>query len=304
MNSLKKGKKYVASDGIEFFMCPFTDMYITAGSQGNGNKLHLGTMANDVRGKVSGTKYAYYAPCKMKCIKIYPESGQSMWQSVNKVRFANGRVDYATIMIAHDDTQDCYVGQIIEQGSQLGNMGTKGNATGVHCHIEISQSNDTTWKQNIYGNYCFNNEYDTDSCYFVDDTNILEGLGGTWKKTSDVKVGNSTVSNGKGTADQVLYKGSKVQFYGCQIADIKTMGDYTTFYAENYGVWLPITSWYRVGADGKKYANQMSSKGNYLMNNSVYTVKSVSKNPDKAVITVEGKDYSVLSAGLYEVDNS
>ena len=46
---MKKNKKYIGKDGIEFFMCPFTDMYITAGVQGNGNKIHLGTMANDIR---------------------------------------------------------------------------------------------------------------------------------------------------------------------------------------------------------------------------------------------------------------
>ena len=26
---MKKNKKYIGKDGIEFFMCPFTDMYIT-----------------------------------------------------------------------------------------------------------------------------------------------------------------------------------------------------------------------------------------------------------------------------------
>ena len=155
----------------------------------------------------------------MKCLRIYPESGQSMWQSVNKVRFANGRVDYATIMIAHDDSLDCYVGQIIEQGSKWANMGTKGNATGVHCHIQISQSKDTTWKKNSYGNYCFNNEYDTDVCYFVDDTNIINGLRGNWKKTTDVKLETPPIPTDK-KVDQILFKGSKVKFNGVFKVDI------------------------------------------------------------------------------------
>ncbi|MBO5138660.1 MAG: hypothetical protein J6B89_03360 [Bacilli bacterium] len=180
-----KGQKSVRA-GIEDFLCPFTDMHITQGS--GGAYSHKGIMANDVRGKQAGIRYPYYAPCKIKCLKVFKDSGQSMWQSVNKVRFANGRVDYATMMIAHDDSQDCYVSQIVEQGSQLGNMGTKGNATGVHCHIQISQSKDSSWFKNQYGIYKFNNEYDTDDCYFVDNTNILQGLGGNWRKTSDVPV--------------------------------------------------------------------------------------------------------------------
>lgn len=182
---MKKNDKSVRV-GIEDFLCPFTDMYITQGS--NGKFSHQGTMANDVRGLDVGIRYPYYAPCTCKCLHVYPSSGQSMWQSLEKVRFANGRVDYATFMIAHDDSQDCFIGQVVKQGSQLGNMGTKGYATGVHCHIQISQSNDESWYKNKYGIYQFNSEYDTDDCYFVDNTNILNGMGGNWRVTKDVPV--------------------------------------------------------------------------------------------------------------------
>ena len=132
-----KGQKSIRGN-IEDFLCPFTDMYITQGSLGSYS--HRGIYANDVRGKVAGIRYPYYAPCNSICLKIYKESGQVMWQSLNKVRFANGRIDYATYMTAHDDTMDAYIGQIVEQGDQLGNMGKKGNATGIHCHIQISQT--------------------------------------------------------------------------------------------------------------------------------------------------------------------
>jgi len=182
---MKKGQISVRG-GIEDFLCPFTDMYITQGS--NNNFSHKGIMANDVRGAQSGVRYPYYAPCTCKCTRTYPSSGQVMWQSINKVRFANGRIDYATFMTVHDDSMDAKVGQVVGQGLQLGNMGTKGNATGVHCHIEVSQSADTSWTKNKYGIYHFNNEYDLDDCYFVDNTNILNGMGGNWKTTSNVPV--------------------------------------------------------------------------------------------------------------------
>lgn len=179
--------------GIEDFLCPFTDMYITQGS--NGGFSHQGIMANDVRGLEAGERYPYYAPVTSKCMRVYPQSGQSMWQSVAPVRFGNGRVDYATYMICHDDTQDCWVGQVLEQGHQIGNMGTKGYATGVHCHIQISQSGDTSWYKNGYGNYQFNNEYDTDDCYFVDDTNIMNCFTAHWKHLSDVPVSENKYIN-------------------------------------------------------------------------------------------------------------
>jgi len=226
-----KGQKSVRG-GIEDFLCPFTDMYITQGS--NSEFSHKGIMANDVRGIESGVRYPYYAPCTCKCIKVYPESGQSMWQSINKVRFANGNIDYATFMIAHDDSQDCFVGQVVEQGLQLGNMGTKGNATGVHCHIQTEQGSDITWYKNIYGNYQFNNEVDLDDMYFVDNTNILNGMGGNWRLTSDVEVGE--------VVDQILHKGSHVEIPGVfDVIDINVENNTALVRIDGVDYWLSST---------------------------------------------------------------
>ena len=44
---MKKGQKSV-TNGIENFLCPVTDMYITQGA--NGSYSHKGTMAVDIRG--------------------------------------------------------------------------------------------------------------------------------------------------------------------------------------------------------------------------------------------------------------
>lgn len=181
------GQKSIRA-GVQDFLCPFTDMYITQGS--GGSYSHKGTMANDVRGIEPGVRYPYYAPCDVKCIWTYPSSGQAMWQSLNKVRFANGNIDYATFVTAHDDSFDAYVGQLVPQGNQLGNMGMKGNVTGVHCHIEIAQHkyDYSNWQKNAYGIWRFPNETDTDDCYFVDNTNVINGMGGSWKHLSDVPV--------------------------------------------------------------------------------------------------------------------
>ena len=211
---MQKGQKSVRG-GIQDFLCPFTDMYITQGS--NSRPSHMGIMANDVRGVNPGVRYPYYAPCDVKCVKIYPSSGQAMWQSLNKVRFANGRIDFATFMTVHDNTFDANVGQIVRQGEQLGNMGDKGNATGVHCHIEISQSADTSWTKNSYGIWHFNNEYDTDDCYFVDNTNIINGMGGNWRTTNNVPVDPVDTRNYVNLPPSI----SKWNFYDLDKAPVK-----------------------------------------------------------------------------------
>lgn len=187
---MKKGQTSVRN-GIQDFLCPFENMYIT---QGSNYGTHAGTMANDVRGSKAGAKEPYYAPCDCKLVWCDPANGQGMWQSLNKVRFANGNIAYATFVTAHDNTFDAKVGQIVKQGQQLGNMGNKagngGVSTGIHCHIEIAQNKYTisNWQKNSHGIYCFPKEYDTDACYFMDGTNILNGMGGSWKYLKDVPV--------------------------------------------------------------------------------------------------------------------
>lgn len=180
-----RGQK-ASINGIELFLCPFTDMFITQGP--NESYSHKGIMAIDVRGVEAGVKYPYYAPATSKCLKIYPDSGQAMWQTVNDVRCSNGYIGKVTYMTVHDDTLDAKVGQIVSQGSQLGNMGTKSNATGVHCHIEFSQGSDTSWFKNQYGNYMFNNEVDPEDVCFMDNTNILNGIG-NWKYAGSLYIG-------------------------------------------------------------------------------------------------------------------
>lgn len=175
-----KGQK-ASRNGIQYFLCPFTDMYIVQGSEGAYS--HKGTKANDVRGKEVGVRYPYYAPCDVKLIWRDINNGQGMFQSLAPVCFSNNRVDYVTFVTAHDNNFTKNVGDIVKQGEELSVMGNKGNATGVHCHIEIAQHKYdlSNWKKNQYGIYCFPDETDTDDCYFVNDTNILKGMGGDWK---------------------------------------------------------------------------------------------------------------------------
>ena len=201
---MKKNQTSIRN-GIQDFLCPFTDMNIT---QGSNYGTHTGTMANDVASGTEGYKAPYYAPCDCKLIWSDPTNGQGMWQSLNKVRFANGNIAYATFVTAHDNTFDAVVGQVVKQGQQLGNMGDKagngGKTTGVHCHIEIAQNKYTisNWQKNSQGIYCFPKEYDTDACYFMDGTNILEGMGGSWKYLKDVPVDEPKKEEPKSVVDE------------------------------------------------------------------------------------------------------
>ena len=316
--TLYKGQKSIRG-GVQDFLCPFTDMYITQGSQMGS---HRGTMANDVRGSYSGVKYPYYAPCDCKLIWRDIANGQGMWQSLNKVRFANGNIDYATFITAHDNTFDAKIGQVVRQGDQLGNMGTKagngGYITGVHCHIEIAQHkyDISNWKKNKYGIWCFPSETDTDNCYFVDNTNIIYGMGGNWKYLSQVPVASQ--NNGE-KVDQILHVGSKVKFDGVFKADIlrspvstnmfgntKLTGvSYNTYYANKCKEyhWIPLNDWTEVSVSGSTAGqdNVITGGVSYVKNDKTYTVQEIDIPSNSARLTLNGHNVWIFSTFLREV---
>lgn len=189
---MQAGKKYVASDGYEFFMCPFTEFKVT---QGENVGTHRGTRAVDFASGTAGYRAPYYAPATVVCVMTVPSSGQAMWRTVNKVHCPNGYFGIVTFVTVHDDSFDAYVGLQVPQGNQLGNMGTKGNATGVHCHLELIQASmgSGNWYQNGYGVWTFNGtESFVDDTFYTDDTNIIYGGAGNWRKTGSTGTSGST----------------------------------------------------------------------------------------------------------------
>lgn len=263
---MKPNTRYLDANGYEYFMCPFTKMYIT---QGSNTWSHSGVMANDVTNG-DGAKAPYYAPCTCRCIAVYPKSGQAVWVSTNKVHFANGSINYAVFVTAHDDSFNAYVGMTVPQGSQIGNMGVKGIGTGVHCHFQVGVGYPNTWgivkgyfvldgvRYPVYG---FQYEpYDIDDCCFINDTTILGGSG-NWKTctpASGVTPKPSTPTSSE-PIDQILHVGSYVTSGALNIGDVKNINGDECVMIKSLGGYFPtrFVSEYDA-SDGKK--------DNYLAN--------------------------------------
>ena len=183
---MKKGQ--ISKRGeIQDILCPFTDIVITQGSgYADGNFSHKGTRAVDVRGIEPGVKYPYYAPFDCKAVFVDKSYGETVWQSLEKVRFTDGNIDYCTFLTVHDDTHNFGVGYVAKQGEQIGNMGVAGYATGVHCHIEFAKGKQRLAK-NSYGVWGLTNAVEIEDACFMDNTNIIVGVA-NWKYLKDVKV--------------------------------------------------------------------------------------------------------------------
>lgn len=221
---MKKGQTSKRG-GYQDLLCPFTTVYVTQWS--NTTPTHKGTKAYDVRGNKPGIRYPYYAPCDVKCVATVPSYGEALWQSVNKVRFANGKIDYYTFTTVHDNTFNVKPGsKVYKQGTQIGNMGTKGYATGVHCHIEGCYGKYTKLTKNKYGFYIVGPSYENEvlprDTFFMDGTIIKKWYKPKYLKdvkvatykttTADLNMRNKASLSGK--IILVIPKGKKVEYLG------------------------------------------------------------------------------------------
>lgn len=154
----------------------------------NGQYSHQGTYAIDCAGKDTGIDEVY-APCTMIIkYKDSTKNGNAVFaESTNKVQFADGTIDYATMMFIHDnDISDLRVGQVIKQGDVFYQEGTAGKATGNHCHIEIAKGKYTKpYVLNAYKVYMLPNSVHPASAFYVDGCTIKNGANYAWKKTTD-----------------------------------------------------------------------------------------------------------------------
>lgn len=171
----------IGSNGYQNLLFPLEYMYISQGE--GGSYSHEGTYNIDFLGYgANGRVYhcPYYAPCDVICYNVTPSG--VMWNSINKVNFVDGTIDYISLNVVHDDNNtDHYVGEIIRQGDLLGRTGTKGDATGDHVHMNVALGQNQPLYQNSYGHYMLRNSVHLYNAMGVNDTNIIVSGGYTWK---------------------------------------------------------------------------------------------------------------------------
>jgi len=112
-------------------------------------------------------------------------TGNVVWlESLEKVEFADGTVDYATFMTVHDnDISNITVGQQFKQGQEYYQEGTAGNASGNHVHMEIAKGKftGTGWYENPAKYWTLYNSVAPWLAFFLDGTIILNSYGYDWE---------------------------------------------------------------------------------------------------------------------------
>lgn len=178
---MKPNEKLIDSKtGCEVALFPLE--YLNMSQDEGGDFSHAGTLAMDFLGwGISGRllKCPYYAPVSCTCIGS-TESANRIWQSNNKVLFADGTVDYMTWVQAHDNNPHP-VGTVLKQGDLLGHTGTAGNVTGDHLHLNVAKGKYANWEQvPPNNNWQLKNSIHIYDALFVNDTVIRNGFNKPW----------------------------------------------------------------------------------------------------------------------------
>lgn len=177
----------VASDGYEVVLFPMPYLYMTQDE--GGDYSHTGTYNIDFVGYNGISTIAHaplYAPCTMKVISYHPgQTGGNavIFESVDKVHFADGTLDYMTLMYMHCNAPPyTNVGQVVRQGRLCYRTGSYGYVTGDHVHSCLGKGQGGYFVQRDSGNYDLSNRIHYWDGAYVNNTVIIQGYSRNWRE--------------------------------------------------------------------------------------------------------------------------
>ena len=188
---MRAGQTMVASDGYEVALFPLEYMYISQGELMPSNYSHYNTynmdfLGYDADGRVLNCPL--YAPFTMQIVALWDYSGSHTvtWESVNKVHFADGSLDYMTIEFTHDNNPPYHtIGDRVNQGQLCYHTGTFGQVTGDHVHICTGKGHYDGYTQRAGGHYDLTNRHHLyDSLYKNDTVIVYDSHSYNWKEYS------------------------------------------------------------------------------------------------------------------------
>lgn len=141
-----------------------------------GTTSHIGLKAIDF-GWNSSIKDStcLYAPFDGSVVAKIGNTNTIAFESDEKVEYADGTIDYMTIITCHDNNAP-QVGEHFEQGELYSHMGTAGNVA-KHCHLEVQKGKYQKYtkiaKTGQYNSYIFPNTLYPYEVLYIDKDAIL-----------------------------------------------------------------------------------------------------------------------------------
>lgn len=221
---------------------PLYPSYYMRITQGYNMGTHKSSFAIDDAGKDQGIA-KLRAPYTGMIKKIYQNDANEVWlESIEPVEYPDGTIDYMTIMFAHaNDVSNLFVGQKINQGEEFYSEGTKGNASGNHCHIECGKGKflGTGWYRNDNGYYSINNGKRPEECLWLDEkVTVLDNNNYNFKMLNTVENTTNSSDNVEKNNDDAQKTNNNPQVPVDNTQEIKAKLIFTCEKDDLYGIYL------------------------------------------------------------------
>ena len=183
---MKPNQTMKARDGLEVALFPLEYMYITQGEMmgpSHYNVYNMDFIGWGPNGRVEHCPL--YAPCTLKVVDLwdYNNSHTVTFESIDKVHFADGSIDYLTIAFTHDNNPPYHtIGEVINQGNLIYHTGTYGEAYGDHVHMTAGKGKYVRYVERTGGHYDLLNRYHLYDTLYINDTIIEEDYNYDWKE--------------------------------------------------------------------------------------------------------------------------
>ena len=147
---------------------------------------HIDTKAIDFGVLVPYNDTKLMAPFDGKVVFVDSQAvgGGIAFESLEKVIYADGTVDYMTLWTGHDNKPP-KVGDVFKQGEHYSDMGTAGGVD-KHCHLEVQKGKfkrPTTLTS--AGAYKIENSIEPFRALYINDDTIIKKTSYTWTKLPD-----------------------------------------------------------------------------------------------------------------------
>lgn len=160
-------------DNTNHEVCLFPLEYLHV-SQGEHQQYAIDFLGWNALGRVYNCPC--YAPFSGSVVYTGNDHNMIYW-STSEVRFVDGTLDYATVLVAHSETAPLSVGTNFVQGQLWYHTGNYGASTGDHLHMEVARGR-VLWDST---GMHLNNPYHLYNMMAVNDTVINLSGGFNWR---------------------------------------------------------------------------------------------------------------------------
>ena len=126
---------------------------------------------------------------KVVYVDSQEKGGGIAFESLEKVKYANGYEDYMTLWTGHDNKPP-KLGAIYKQGEHYSNMGTAGGVD-IHCHLETIKGRFKMTKSvTSMGSYKLENTIEPFNALFLREDTFIKKTKYNWKREGDIILTN------------------------------------------------------------------------------------------------------------------